>query len=245
MPLNTWTDEQWDCVHFRDDSKFKLFGCDWRRFVRRSSKEGYSPLCTKSSVKFGGGSVMMFGMISAAGTGHTLHSKINATVYKEILKKHVVPNLRTAINQPAVFMQDNARVTQRSLLRHFFLRRMLLLWSGQLKANYMNPIENVWKLQNERTKEKNPRNVEGLWTNLKGEWEKISVDECKTSIRWYSKRYRAGIESKVYISSINELWTLFVFRYDVSIIIIIIIISCWQHGYPWPCLATPPYRSSP
>ena len=28
-------------------------------------------------------------------------------------------------------------------------------------------------------------------------------------------------------------------------IIIIIIISCWQHGYPWPSLATPPYRSSP
>ena len=36
-----------------------------------------------------------------------LHGKINATVYKKILKKHV-PNLRTAINQPAVFMQDNA-----------------------------------------------------------------------------------------------------------------------------------------
>ena len=27
--------------------------------------------------------------------------------------------------------------------------------------------------------------------------------------------------------------------------IIIIIISCWQHGYPWPSLATPPYHSSP
>ena len=26
---------------------------------------------------------------------------------------------------------------------------------------------------------------------------------------------------------------------------LIIIISCWQHGYPWPSLATPPYRSSP
>ena len=31
----------------------------------------------------------------------------------------------------------------------------------------------------------------------------------------------------------------------IIIIIIIIIISCWQHGYPWPSLATPPYRSSP
>ena len=48
---------------------------------------------------------MVFGMISAARTGTLvgLHGKINATVYKDILKKHV-PNLRTAINQPAVFM---------------------------------------------------------------------------------------------------------------------------------------------
>ena len=28
-------------------------------------------------------------------------------------------------------------------------------------------------------------------------------------------------------------------------IIIIIIMSCWKHGYPWPSLATFPYRSSP
>ena len=72
-------------------------------------KEQYSPQCTKSSVKVGGGSVMVFGMISVACTGTLLrlHGKINATVYKEILKK-LVPILRTAINQPAVFMQDNA-----------------------------------------------------------------------------------------------------------------------------------------
>ena len=48
-------------------------------------------------------------MISAADTGPLvrLYGEINATIYKEILKKHV-PNLRIAINQPAVFMLDNA-----------------------------------------------------------------------------------------------------------------------------------------
>ena len=60
----------------------------------------------------------------------------------------------------------------------------------------MNPTENVWKLLNERAKGKNPRNVEELWTNLKGEWEKISVDECKTLIRSCSKRCQVVIESK-------------------------------------------------
>ena len=54
--------------------------------------------------------MMVFGMISEAGTGPLVRlcGKINATVRKEILKKHVVPNLRIAINQPFISMQDNA-----------------------------------------------------------------------------------------------------------------------------------------
>ena len=101
-----WTEEQWDCIHFSDESKFNLFSCDSRRFIRHSPKERYLPEGTKSSIKFGEGSVMVFGMIASAGAGpHVrLHGKINVTVYKEILKKHVEPNLRTAINQPVVFM---------------------------------------------------------------------------------------------------------------------------------------------
>ena len=58
----------------------------------------------------------------------------------------------------------------------------------------MNPMENVWKLLNERAKEMNPRNVEELWTDLKGEWKKIYVDECKILIRSSSKRCQAVIE---------------------------------------------------
>ena len=42
-----------------------------------------------------------------ADTGPLVGLHINPTVYKEILKKHVVLNLRTASDQPAVYMQDN------------------------------------------------------------------------------------------------------------------------------------------
>ena len=57
-----WTEELCDYIHYSDESKFHLFGCDERRFVRCSPKEQYSPQCTKSSVKFGGVSVMVFSM---------------------------------------------------------------------------------------------------------------------------------------------------------------------------------------
>ena len=109
-----------DCVHFSDESKFNLFGCNGGRFVRLSLKKRYSPRCTIRSVNFGGGSVMMFGIFSIAVTGLLvrLQGKINATVYKEILK----------------LTEINPCITRRSPLRHFFLWRVLLLWSALLKT---------------------------------------------------------------------------------------------------------------
>ena len=87
-----WTEEQWDCIHFGNGSKFNLFGCDRRRFVRHYPKERYLPQCSKSSVKFGGVSVMVFSRILAAGTGSLvrLNAKINATVYKDIEEMYLI-----------------------------------------------------------------------------------------------------------------------------------------------------------
>ena len=74
---------------------------------------------------------MVFAMISAAGTRPLvmLHGKINATVYEEILKKYVLPDLRNVINQPVVFLQDNAPYHRAKSVKTFFLRKM----SGPLK----------------------------------------------------------------------------------------------------------------
>ena len=109
--------------------------------------------------------MMVFGMISIAGTGllARLHDKINATVYKQILKKHV-PNLRTAINQPAVFMQDNTPCHTSKSVKTFLSEEDVTIMKWPAQCPDINPIENVWKLLNEKTQEKNPRNIEELWT---------------------------------------------------------------------------------
>ena len=142
------TDEQWDCVHFSSESNLNLFNCD--EFVHYSPKEWYSPQCIKRSIKFGGGSVMVFGMISTAGTWPLvrLHGKINTIVYKEILKKYLVPNLRTAINQPAVFMQDDALCHIAKSVKTFLSEEDVTVMEWPAQTSDMNPIESVWKLLN-------------------------------------------------------------------------------------------------
>ena len=63
-----WTYENWAKVFFRDESKFDLFGNDGKNHVKRRIGERLSAKCTKKTVKFGGGSVMVFGMFSSQGT---------------------------------------------------------------------------------------------------------------------------------------------------------------------------------
>ena len=131
------TEEQWDFVLFSDESKFNLFGWDERRFVQHNPKECYLPWCTKSCIKFGGGSVMVFGMISVL-----VQELLSAYTVKlmQLYTKRYWRNMLYLIWELQLINQlylckITLCDTQRSLLRHFFLRRMLLLWiSGLLKA---------------------------------------------------------------------------------------------------------------
>ena len=123
-----------------------------------------------------------------------LHGKMKANLCKEILKKHVPQ--RNAINQSTEFMQVNAPCHTVKSVKTFLFKEDVSVIEWPAQSPDKNPIKNVWKLQNERAKENNPRNIEELWTNLKVEWEKISVDERKTLIRSCSNRCQAVIKSK-------------------------------------------------
>ena len=87
--------KKWQTVHFSDESKFLLIGSDGKTFVRQKVGEELSPKCLKASVKFGGGSVMVCGVISGDGVGPLvrLQGKVNAGVYKQLVKDHVLPVL--------------------------------------------------------------------------------------------------------------------------------------------------------
>ena len=87
---------------------------------------------------------MVFGMISAAGTVPLIrrHGKINATICKEISKK-CVPNMRTAMNKPAVFMQDNAPCHTAKFLKIFLSEEDVTVMEWHAQSLDMNPFENI------------------------------------------------------------------------------------------------------
>lgn len=88
-----WTVKQWARVLFTDESKFEVFGNHRRIVVRRRPGERYESRCLVPTVKHGGGSIMVWGGISAAGA---LPLKLITGImvkenYKQILEKRALP----------------------------------------------------------------------------------------------------------------------------------------------------------
>ena len=77
--------------------------------VKRRIGERLSAKCTKKTVKFGGGSVIVFGMFSSQGTTLLvrLQTRVNVHIYKNIVQDHV-PFIQNSGFDRATFMQDNA-----------------------------------------------------------------------------------------------------------------------------------------
>ena len=131
-----WTEEQWSRVHFSDESKFNVIGSDGETYVRRKTGEWLRVNCVKKTVKHGGGSVMVWGVFSAAGPGPLvrLHGRVNAEVYRQlyssicshIYTSHVCnQQLSCRIMLPAIRLRK---------LNPFLKRKIFLLWIGRLRA---------------------------------------------------------------------------------------------------------------
>ncbi len=100
--------DYWNHVLWSDETKINLFGSDGVKRVWWQPGEEYKDKCVLSTVKHGGGGVMIWGCMSAAGTGELqfIEGTMNANMYCDILKQSMIPSLRR-LGRRAVFQHDN------------------------------------------------------------------------------------------------------------------------------------------
>ncbi len=96
--------DYWNHVLWSDETEINLFGSDGVKRVTRQPGEEYKDKCVLPTVKHGGGSVMVWGCMSAAGTGELqfIEGTMNANMYCDILKQIMIPSLRR-LGRRAVF----------------------------------------------------------------------------------------------------------------------------------------------
>ena len=193
-----WTQDQWDRISFSDESKFNLYGSDGRRYCRRDVGEEYLPQNVDERVKHGGGSVMVWGCITARGTGrlHRIVGNLNAAglcdIYQESLLGTFDDYWMTINN--VIFQEDNDSKHTSRLAREWRATNDVTRLNWPANSPDLNPIENTW---NEvdcrmRMRSRQPHTLDELWLALPEEWKSLdfryirnlytSMNRCVTAV---------------------------------------------------------------
>jgi hypothetical protein len=127
-------------------------------------------------VKHGGGSIVLWGCFSAAGTGRPVRigAKMNEANYREILDDNMLQSAQhLRLGQRFTFLQDNdpkyTTKTTQEWLRDKSLN--ILEWPSQSPEK--NLIEHLWRDLKIAVQQRSPSNLTELERICREEWDKL------------------------------------------------------------------------
>lgn len=189
----------WDNILWTDETKVELFGRCVSHYIWRKRNTAFQKKNIIPTVKYGGGSVMVWGCFAASGPGRlaVINGTMNSAVYQEILKENVRPSVRVLkLKRTWVLQQDNdPKHTSKSTTEWLKKNKMKTLeWPSQ--SPDLNPIEMLWYDLKKAVHARKPSNVTELGQFCKDEWAKIPPERCKSLIASYRKRLVAVVAAK-------------------------------------------------
>src|SRR4029434_10669962 len=141
------SDFQWDRVIWSDVTEMKLFGIKHQRYVWRRQKDSHTEKHLIPNVKYGGGSLKLWGCFSSKGPGHIvrIHGIMDSIKYQQILNENLTaPSSKLEMGRGWTFQQDNdQKHTSKSTQKWSTDRRIKVLPLPSQSPD-LNPIENLW-----------------------------------------------------------------------------------------------------
>ncbi|GFS69539.1 transposable element Tcb1 transposase [Trichonephila clavipes] len=142
-----WRRNEWSNVLFSDKSRFSVYPDNTRIFICRDHGSKNNPTFVHESVRFGGGGVLVYGVISIDGRTDLYiirDGPLTARRYRdEILRLIVVP-YAAAIGDDFILMDDNCRPHRSNLVEDFLFEEGIVRMEGPGCSPDRNPIEHVW-----------------------------------------------------------------------------------------------------
>lgn len=166
----------WNIVLWTDETKIELFGHNKARYAWRQKNTAFQEKHLPPTVKFGGGSIRLWGCVASAGTGNLVKVEgcIDSTQYQQILRNNVEESVtKLKLRRGWIFQQDNDPKHCSKSTRAFMQRNKynVLEWPSQ--SPDLNIIENLWDDLKRAVHARQPSNLTELEMFWKEEWSKI------------------------------------------------------------------------
>ncbi len=164
---------------------------EWRR-----KGEEYKEKCMVPTVKHGGGSVLMWGCMSAAGVGelHFIDGIMNSQMYCSILKEKMLPSLR-ALGRRALFQHDNDPKHTSKATAGFLKKNRVKVIQWPSMSPDLNPIEHLWGILKRQVEHHSPSSIQSLKEVILEEWKKIVLAKCHQLVHSMPRRLGAVIKN--------------------------------------------------
>lgn len=186
-------------ILFSDESRFNLFQGDGKCRVWRLPGTRYDLKNCSPSVKFGGGSVMVWGCIGYNGVGRleVIERTMDSILYTRVLSTCLHESAAMlGISDCFLFQQDNAPCHKSLYTRKFFEENAIdvLYWPSQ--SPDLNPIEHVWAFIDQELKKRVIKNKVNLINEIKSIWNEIPTSFIQKLFLSVPKRLELVIRNK-------------------------------------------------
>lgn len=195
------TSEYWNSVIFADESKFNIFGSDGMSYVWRKPNKELNKENLKPTMKHGGGSVMVWACMSAAGTGRLtfIETTMDKFKYLQILKDNLLQSAEDlGIKSDFRFYQDNDPKHKAGIVQSWLIYNCPHLMTPPPQSPDLNVIENLWSILETNIRKHKISNKNDLKEALKTEWTNISPDITKKLVTSMQNRLKSVIDNKGY-----------------------------------------------
>ncbi|XP_059397944.1 transposable element Tcb1 transposase [Carassius carassius] len=169
-------EDYWDSILWSDETKITVFGTNGLKTVWRRKGEDFKEKCMVPTVKHGGGSVFMWGCMSAATVGeqHFIDGIMNSTMYCSILKEKMLPSLR-ALGRRALFQHDNdPKHTSKATVAFLKKNRVKVIEWPSMSPD-LNPVEHLWGILKRQVENHSPSSIQALKEVILEERKKVAI----------------------------------------------------------------------
>ena len=185
-----------------DETKINRLGSDGRKWAWKKKGEGLSEHLVEGTLKFGGGSMMVWGCILWEGVGYAckIDGKMDGDLYVSILEEDLQASLEfyDKTQQDIIFQQDNDPKHTSKVAKAWFQDNNLQVLQWPAQSPDLNPIEHCWQHLKKKLGEYEhpPSGILELWERVQKEWEGIPKEVCQDLISSMPRRVAAVLKAK-------------------------------------------------